>query len=86
MEEDILIKRRYSIPYELFGEAFRAFQKKFVYPRNMIMTLLLVLAAAANVVNIALGNNHESGNKNDDKDKHGGRCKGGRNIHNPYGG
>ncbi len=56
MEEDILIKRRYSIPYELFGEAFRAFQKKFVYPRNMIMTLLLVLAAAANVVNIALGN------------------------------
>ena len=55
MDEEILIKKRYSIPYEIFGEAFTVFQKKFVYPRNMIMSAILLLAAVLNVVNIVLG-------------------------------
>ena len=42
MEEEILIEKRYQIPYETFGEAFKAFQKKFVYPRNNLMALILI--------------------------------------------
>lgn len=56
MEEDILVQKKYQIPYETFGDAFSAFQKMFVYPRNNVMAAILLLAAAANVVNIALGN------------------------------
>lgn len=55
MEEEIIIKKKYSIPYEMFGEAFITFQKKFVYPRNTIMAVLLLIAAAANIIYIALG-------------------------------
>lgn len=55
MEDEALIKKRYSIPYELFGEAFTVFQKKFVYPRNWIMTILLLLLAAGNILNIIFG-------------------------------
>ncbi|MGN1481879.1 YcxB family protein [Porcipelethomonas sp.] len=55
MDEEILVKKRYSIPYEMFGEAFTVFQKKFVYPRNMIMSVILLIAAILNVVNIVLG-------------------------------
>ena len=50
MEEEAIIKRKYSIPYEMFGEAFITFQKKFVYPRNTVMASLLIVAAALNVV------------------------------------
>ncbi|MGN0622113.1 MAG: YcxB family protein [Porcipelethomonas sp.] len=56
MEEEILLEKRYQIPYETFGNAFRAFQKKFVYPRNNIMALILIVFAAVNVVNISMGN------------------------------
>lgn len=55
MEEEAIIKRKYSIPYEMFGEAFITFQKKFVYPRNTVMASLLIVAAALNVVYIAQG-------------------------------
>ena len=34
MEDEALVKKRYSIPYELFGEAFTVFQKKFVFPET----------------------------------------------------
>lgn len=61
MEDEVLIKKRYSIPYELFGEAFRFFQKKFVYPRNMVMTGLMLLLAILNVVNIVIGNGETIG-------------------------
>ena len=55
MEDEALVKNRYSIPYELFGEAFTVFQKKFVFPRNRIMSVLLLILAAGNVLNIMYG-------------------------------
>ena len=55
MEDEALVKKRYSIPYELFGEAFTVFQKKFVFPRDGIMSVLLLILAAGNVLNIMYG-------------------------------
>lgn len=55
MEDEALVKKRYSIPYELFGEAFTVFQKKFIFPRNRIMSVLLLILAAGNVLNIMYG-------------------------------
>ncbi|MBS1325428.1 MAG: hypothetical protein HP044_05910 [Oscillospiraceae bacterium] len=55
MEDEALVKKRYSIQYELFGEAFTVFQKKFVFPRNRIMSVLLLILAAGNVLNIMYG-------------------------------
>ena len=69
MDEEILIKKRYSIPYELFGEAFTVFQKKFVYPRNMIMSLILIIAAALNVLNIIFGDGSTIGRRNNQSRK-----------------
>ena len=40
-KQKLLLERSYHIPLSLFDKAFRAFQKKFVYPRNWILTLLL---------------------------------------------
>lgn len=61
MEDEALVKKRYSIPYELFGEAFTVFQKKFVFPRNRIMSVLLLILAAGNVLNIMYGNGETIG-------------------------
>lgn len=61
MEEEIIIKKRYSIPYEMFGDAFSTFQKRFVYPRNMVMAAILVAAAILNIINIARGNGSKIG-------------------------
>lgn len=61
MEDEALIKKRYSIPYELFGEAFTVFQKKFVFPRNRIMSILLLILAAGNVLNIMYGSGETIG-------------------------
>lgn len=55
MEDEALIKKRYSIPYELFGEAFTVFQKKFVFPKNRLLTGLLLLLAVGNILNIIFG-------------------------------
>lgn len=55
MEDEALVKKRYSIPYELFGEAFTVFQKKFVFPKNWIMIGLLLLLAVGNILNIIFG-------------------------------
>ena len=55
MEEEIIVKKRYSIPYEMFGNAFSTFQKRFVYPRNILMAAILVIAAVLNIINIARG-------------------------------
>lgn len=56
MEEEIIIERRYSIPYEMFGKAFETFQSKFVYPRSMVVSGIFLIAAAINVWNIVKGN------------------------------
>lgn len=56
MEEEIIIEKKYSIPYEMFRRAFETFQKKFVYPKSTIMSVILVIAAIVNVINITKGN------------------------------
>ena len=61
MEDEALVKKRYSIPYELFGEAFTVFQKKFVFPRNRVMSVLLLVFAPGNVLNIMYGNGETIG-------------------------
>ena len=61
MEDEALVKKRYSIPYELFGEAFTVFQKKFVFPRNRVTSVLLLIFAAGNVLNIMYGNGETIG-------------------------
>lgn len=61
MEEEIIVKKRYSIPYEMFGNAFAAFQKKFVYPRTNFMMILLLVFAVLNVLNIISGNSSALG-------------------------
>lgn len=55
MEEEIIIEKRYSIPYDMFGRVFDTFQKKFVYPRCLIIIAVMIAAACINVVNIAAG-------------------------------
>lgn len=46
MEEKYKLEKEYSIPPELFDEAYKAYQKKFVYKKSCIfMCLFLVLAA-----------------------------------------
>ena len=42
--DGLLIEKQYKIPFEMFREAFKAFQRRFVYPRTyVIMALLLVV-------------------------------------------
>lgn len=46
MEEKYLLEKEYSISADTFREGYRAFQKKYVYPKNYIfMGLFLILAA-----------------------------------------
>lgn len=41
----LLLEKQYHIPFELFREAFIAFQKRFVYPRNYaVMAVFLIVA------------------------------------------
>ncbi len=54
--ERIFETKRYSVPYEMFAEAYTVFQKKYVYPRNYIMCGLLLVLAIGNIINIAIGN------------------------------
>ncbi|MCQ2464295.1 MAG: YcxB family protein [Oscillospiraceae bacterium] len=38
MKEKPLVSKEYSISMEMFGNAFLDFQKKFTYPKNILMT------------------------------------------------
>ncbi len=60
-EEKIMETKRYSIPVKMFEEAYTVFQKKFVYPRNYVMCVLLVILAIGNIINIVLGNSQTLG-------------------------
>lgn len=55
MEEEKILEKKYSIPYDMFGRAFDAFQKRFVYPRNNVLAAILLIAAAVNVLSIVMG-------------------------------
>ena len=56
-EESTLVieKKRYSISYDMFENAYTVFQKKYVYPRAYIMCGILTALAIANVINTAVG-------------------------------
>ncbi len=54
--EKLFESKRYSIPFEMFEQAYTVFQKKYIYPRNYIMSALLAVVAIGNIVNIAIGN------------------------------
>ena len=46
MEENYLLEKEYTVSYDLFREAYRAFQKKYIYPKSyLFMGLFLILAA-----------------------------------------
>lgn len=51
-QKTILPEKRYHIPFEMFKAAFIAFQKRYVYPRNYVITALLLAACAIYTVSI----------------------------------
>lgn len=44
-----VMERSYHIPLPMFDSAFRAFQKKYVFPRNLIITVILLAIAGVYV-------------------------------------
>ena len=46
MEENYKLEKEYSVPHELFKEAYKAYQKKFVRPKSLIFTGLFLFLAA----------------------------------------
>lgn len=60
-EKKLFETKRYSVPLDMFEKAYTVFQKKYVYPRNLIMSAILIILAIANIVNIVLGNSGTMG-------------------------
>ena len=54
-----LLTRSYHIPLAMFDDAFRAFQKKYVYPMNILFTVIL-LAIAGVYVHAAVKDNTQT--------------------------
>lgn len=50
MEENYKLEKEYTIPYDLFREAYRDFQKIYVFPKSRIKTLLFTIAAIVMIV------------------------------------
>lgn len=45
MTEKPSVTRKYHIPLDMFMEAFKAFQKKYVYPQNIVLSVCLLAIA-----------------------------------------
>lgn len=46
MDNKFILEKNYTIPADIFREGFRAYQKKYVYPKSyLFMAIFLVLAA-----------------------------------------
>ena len=45
MEENYKLEKEYKVPVSIFSEAYREFQKKFVYPKNRIFVILFAFMA-----------------------------------------
>ncbi|MBQ6042318.1 MAG: YcxB family protein [Oscillospiraceae bacterium] len=54
-----ILSRSYHIPLSMFDEAFIAFQKKFVYPQNILLTVVL-LAIAGVYIHAAIKDNSQT--------------------------
>ena len=46
MEENYKLEKTYKVPHETFKEAYKAFQKKYVYPKSIIFIVLFLVLAA----------------------------------------
>ena len=46
MENNYKLEKEYRVPQETFREAYKSFQKKFVYPKSIIFTVLFLILAA----------------------------------------
>lgn len=46
MKENYKLEKVYKVPHETFKEAYKAFQKKYVYPKSIIFTILFLILAA----------------------------------------
>lgn len=55
----LLLSRSYHIPLAMFDDAFRAFQKKYVFPQNILLTAVL-LAIAGVYVHAAIKDNTQT--------------------------
>lgn len=49
MSEKPALVRAYHIPLDMFMNAFRSFQKKYVYPQNTVLSLILLAVAGVYV-------------------------------------
>lgn len=45
MEENYKLEKEYTIPYSLFRDAYRDYQKLYVFPKSRIKTVLFAVAA-----------------------------------------
>ena len=45
MEENYKLEKEYTVPYSLFRDAYRDFQKIYVFPKSRIKTVILAIAA-----------------------------------------
>lgn len=48
--EQKIFEKEYPIPYDLFEKAFAQWQKKFVYPRTYIISLLFLILAVVYII------------------------------------
>lgn len=47
---NVIISKQYTVNVKLYEDAFRTFQKKFVYPKNILLSVAYVAFAVFNVV------------------------------------
>ena len=52
MNDKPILTKEYNIPLEMFANAFKDFQKKFVYPKNIAMTVVGGLIAIAYIYSL----------------------------------
>lgn len=49
MSKNPTLTKRYHIPLDMFMDAFRAFQRKYVYPQNIVLSVILLAVAGVYV-------------------------------------
>lgn len=52
MNDKPVLSKEYNIPKEMFADAFRDFQKKYSYPKNIIMTAIFLIIAVMYTVSL----------------------------------
>ncbi len=52
MNDKPILSKKYNIPKEMFSDAFRNFQKKYSYPKNIIMTAAFAFIAISYIISL----------------------------------